>query len=239
LLLLVYSLVACSKASESEPGYEAACHGSPLKTTEHRNQAIEDGYIIDRRYDCINKASYVAVHNARAQGAAIRKSEPVEARGAGRGTSSTTSSSMVQTWWPGLRYGMSVEEAIHAVPDAKPALTRGKLVTGATELLRVENLPLAGRTFVVAFYFLNGGLTQVDMSSPQYEPNERNIALFEDLLKAFRVKFGPEGVSAVDSRAHGLSANAEWTTNGESLYVAVSPVSQATSSLRFGLRPSH
>ena len=76
------------------------------------------------------------------------------------------------------------------------------------------------------------------MSSPQYELNERNIALFEDLLKAFRVKFGPESGSAVYARAYGLSANAEWTTTGENLYVTVSPVTQTTSSLGWGLRPS-
>jgi hypothetical protein len=235
LCLLAHSLVGCSKPIESEPGYQAACHGSPLKTTEQRNRAIEDGYVIDRRYDCVNKASYIAANKSRAQGAAARP-ESVAPRAVG--TSATTNSSMVQTWWPALRYGMSVAEVVQAVPDAKPALGRGKLVTGATELLGVENLPVAGQTFVVAFYFLNGGFAQVDMSSPQYEPNERNIALFEDLLKAFRVKFGPEGGSAVYVRAYGLSANAEWTTNGENLYVTVSPVSQTTSSLRLGLRPS-
>ena len=47
------------------------------------------------------------------------------------------------------------------------------------------------------------------MSSPQYEANERNIALFEDLLKAFRVKFGPERESAIHERPYGLSAIAE------------------------------
>lgn len=114
--------------------------------------------------------------------------------------------------------------------------SRGKLVTGATELLRLESLALAGRTFAVAFYFLDGGLVQVVMSSPQYEANERNIALFEDLLKAFRVKFGPERESAIHERPYGLSATAEWTT--ENLYVAVSPVTQTTSSLGFGFRPS-
>jgi len=145
---------------------------------------------------------------------------------------------MVQAWWPTLSYGMSVEEVIQAVTDAKPSPSRGKLVTGATELLRVEKLALAGRTFVVAFYFLNGELTQVAMSSPQYEPNERNIASFEDLLKAFRVKFGPERESAVNVRPYGLSASAEWTTRGENLYIAVSPVTQTTSSLGFGFRPS-
>ena len=144
LCLLAHSLVGCSKPVESEPGYEAACHGSPLQTAEQRNRAIEDGYVIDRRYDCVNKASYIAVHNARAQGAAARPSESVASRGVARGAPATTSSSMVETWWPALRYGMSLAEVIRAVPDAKPARAPGKLVTGATGLLRLENLPLLG-----------------------------------------------------------------------------------------------
>jgi dienelactone hydrolase len=54
LLLL---LTACSPPA-SDPAQEAACAGPPLRTVEARNQAMEDGYEINRSFDCIDKKSF-------------------------------------------------------------------------------------------------------------------------------------------------------------------------------------
>jgi DNA uptake protein ComE-like DNA-binding protein len=65
------SLIAasCSRKNgiEQSPAYQAACQGSPLRTIELRNKAMEDGYNINQLYDCIDKASFAAAQEARAK----------------------------------------------------------------------------------------------------------------------------------------------------------------------------
>ena len=60
LLAAAVALVAC-KPSEPSAAYLAACEGQPLRTVASRNQAMEDGYDIDRQYDCVTKLSATAV----------------------------------------------------------------------------------------------------------------------------------------------------------------------------------
>jgi hypothetical protein len=68
-------LVGCSKKLEDTPAYQAACEGPPLGTVERRNQAMEDGYDINRQYDCIDKQSFAAVKKQRAEWAAANTPE--------------------------------------------------------------------------------------------------------------------------------------------------------------------
>ncbi len=56
LLICALAAVAC-KPSQPSADYLAVCEGQPLGTIERRNQAMEDGYEIDRRHDCITKQS--------------------------------------------------------------------------------------------------------------------------------------------------------------------------------------
>ena len=58
VVALMIVLTSCSKSIEESPAYQAACHGSPLRSIEQRNKAMEDGYSINRQYDCIDKASF-------------------------------------------------------------------------------------------------------------------------------------------------------------------------------------
>ena len=66
-ILTALLLSACSQPIEETPAYQAACHGAPLRTLEKRNQAMEDGYSINRQFDCIDKASFAAVEEQRAR----------------------------------------------------------------------------------------------------------------------------------------------------------------------------
>lgn len=66
-ILTALMLSACSQPIEETPAYQAACHGAPLRTPEKRNQAMEDSYSINRQFDCIDKASFAAVEEQRAQ----------------------------------------------------------------------------------------------------------------------------------------------------------------------------
>ncbi|HUQ10002.1 MAG TPA: prolyl oligopeptidase family serine peptidase [Steroidobacteraceae bacterium] len=58
LLPLAVLLAACSRDPQSDPEYARTCHGSPLRTVEERNAALEEGYTINGRFDCIDIHSY-------------------------------------------------------------------------------------------------------------------------------------------------------------------------------------
>jgi dienelactone hydrolase len=57
LLLLA---AGCQREQDTAP-YQAACHGPPLHGAAEFEQAQVDGYQINRRFKCIDKASYEAV----------------------------------------------------------------------------------------------------------------------------------------------------------------------------------
>lgn len=82
--VLSQSLSGCSQRVEDSPAYQAACHGPPLRTIEQRNQALEDGYEVNRKYQCIDKTSYVAVSEQRARWAAANTPEAIAQRKADR-----------------------------------------------------------------------------------------------------------------------------------------------------------
>ena len=59
--------VAMQTIDTTSAGYQAACQGAPLRNTEARNKAMEDGYGINGLYQCIDKASFDAVARAQVQ----------------------------------------------------------------------------------------------------------------------------------------------------------------------------
>lgn len=65
----------CGRSPGTSAEAEAACQGPPLRSVQARNQAMEDGYEINRRFDCIDKASFAAVAAAKAAQAAARTPE--------------------------------------------------------------------------------------------------------------------------------------------------------------------
>lgn len=77
LIAAASTLVACSARVEESPEYQAACEGQPLRTAAKRQQAMEDGYNVNARFDCIDKASYLAEQEIRA---AYRAANTPEAR---------------------------------------------------------------------------------------------------------------------------------------------------------------
>lgn len=80
VIALVAVLTGCAPGIEESPAYQAACHGPPLESLEQRNQAIEDGYLINRQYDCIDKASFLAVQRQRAEWQAANTPEAIAQR---------------------------------------------------------------------------------------------------------------------------------------------------------------
>jgi hypothetical protein len=85
LIALSSSLLVtgCSpKSEESTAAYQAACHGAPLRDIELRNKAMEDGYYINPRYHCIDKASFIEVNEQRARWQAANTPEAIARRNA-------------------------------------------------------------------------------------------------------------------------------------------------------------
>ena len=68
-------LFSPSTEFDPSPEYAAACHGPPLRTMANRYKAEEDGYFVNRQFDCIDKVSYEAEAKWRAQSAAANTPE--------------------------------------------------------------------------------------------------------------------------------------------------------------------
>lgn len=79
-LTLAIFLPGCSKNIEDTPAYQAACHGSPLRSIEQREKAKEDGYEFNHQFDCIDKASFAHVEQQRAQWRAENTPEAIAER---------------------------------------------------------------------------------------------------------------------------------------------------------------
>lgn len=73
-------LSACSERVEESAAYKAACEGAPLRNVEEREQALVKGYVINGRYDCIDKASYAAVAAQKAEWEAAHTPEAIAKR---------------------------------------------------------------------------------------------------------------------------------------------------------------
>jgi acetyl esterase/lipase len=64
---LALLLAACGRPDPfDDPDYAAACHGLPMRDVEERQAAMENGYTINPRYDCIDRRSWEAVQAAQA-----------------------------------------------------------------------------------------------------------------------------------------------------------------------------
>jgi len=67
-LVLQLQLMGCTSRIEDSPAYKAACHGPPLRgDTARRNHAQEEGYAINPRFDCVDRASFVFISEQKAR----------------------------------------------------------------------------------------------------------------------------------------------------------------------------
>ncbi len=64
----------------SSPEMAAACESGALRTAQARNQAMEDGYNINRQYDCIDKASFQAAQTQKKAWQAAQAAQADKAR---------------------------------------------------------------------------------------------------------------------------------------------------------------
>lgn len=113
--LLAWPLLAgCPGKVEDSAAFRAACHGERLGTVERRNAAMEDGYAINRQFDCIAQASFVAVEAQKARDAAARTPEAVAQQRAQWQREETERRSRARP----------ADDAAAAVPGLPPAVAR-------------------------------------------------------------------------------------------------------------------
>lgn len=85
IISMSLTLASCSKKVDAERvAYQAACEGEPLRKIEQREKALRDGYDINRSFNCIDKASFVAVNEVKARQEAANTPEAIAQREAER-----------------------------------------------------------------------------------------------------------------------------------------------------------
>jgi hypothetical protein len=98
-----------------------------------------------------------------------------------------------QTLWNGTTLGMSVDQVRKSVPNVhEPESAPGSLGTGAKELLRLDDVELAGHTFHAAFYFLGRSLSQVSLVLDNPPSLHGAMLIFDSITDALRAKYGHE-----------------------------------------------
>ncbi len=123
-----------------------------------------------------------------------------------------------QPLWNGTEYGMSLEQVKAVVPQASAPVKPSRLYDGSQELLRLEDVELAGSKFAARFYFKDGKLAQVTLSLQEERKFDRVIPVFDALTEAYRAKYGPE-ITRQIQRAKLDRAYAEWNKDGTTINI--------------------
>ena len=150
---------------------------------------------------------------------------------------SISSRSATPILWTNLKHGMSVEEVQRKVPEAK-AGTNDSLSNGARQLLRVDQVPIAGASFDAGFFFASGKFIRVNLSGPMNVANEDNMRTFDRVVTLFRSKYGSEIRNNVSNARSGLPSKAEWQIDGGKIWVDIVPITASTSMLILGYVPT-
>lgn len=198
-------LAACSPPAP-DPAQEAACAGPPLRTVGARSQAMEDGYEINRFYDCIDKKSFAAVEADRIAWEQARAERVAQERVQMADTGST---GFVQA-----RHGFQTEIALHdAQPIALPTPPEDLFVR--SDYKNPQNYSLSG--FVsrdpgdgrrhAAIIWLTGGDSNSlsDFWTPGPDQNDQSARAFREagVVMAFPVLRGGNGGASAKEAMYG------------------------------------
>lgn len=145
----------CSKSEkgDSSSAYQAACEGPPLHTTAARNKAVEDGYAINRSYDCIDKASFAAIKEQRDKWEAANTPEAKAQRVAERAKriaeEQARKSATDESQGPVFQKPSTASSQLVRCTSAdgkSSTLHRGQCAAGETPTLATPNAPLMERS---------------------------------------------------------------------------------------------
>ena len=234
ILLMCSAVVSCSKKREESSEYIAACQGAPLKTLEQRTKALEDGYQINDKYDCIDKVSFATVNEQSAKWEAVNSPNAIAKRSTeiSDQTASQKFASKRQTSFGTIPYGISPNEVLKFFPKSRPATVNSELANGGQLLVEIENYPFAGKEFRVGFFFVSNRLIQVQLSDIiSMEENDATRNAFERVFDELAQIFGQEATRSIESRQSGLFGRAEWNHDNTKVLVDIIPVTQFHSTL--------
>lgn len=219
VIVFLILLSGCSESVEESPAdqaaYQAACHGAPLGSVEQRQKALEDGYSINQRYDCIDKGSFAAHERQLAEWNAAHTPEAIaqqEAEFAARRERELAIMSGGQPLWDRALDRMTVQEVRKAFPKAKdnPRREQDTYDDGSKSLLILSGVKMAGLEFIASFVFLNEKLILVSLSTNG--PGKQIEKAHMHLVESFQAKYG---VAHEDKRITSLhsSWDEEWMNN--------------------------
>ena len=174
---------------ESKPpssDYAAFCAGPPLRTVEKRNAALEDGYEIDRRFDCIAKTSYEEVTRSRQRRESARANAGAKAdaarqqEAAGRAAPAQTLSEARREFKTGISDPSTGQPPLPSPPPNLFVRLDYDSASGRLPAFVTPD-PRDGQKHA-AIVWLTGGDTNSleDVWSPQPESNDQTARPFRD-----------------------------------------------------------
>lgn len=123
-----------------------------------------------------------------------------------------------QMLWGGTVYGMSTQEVLKVVPNAK-MMDRGHyLQGGAKELIRADNIYIVNKKFYASFFFIKNKLEQVTLTLDKISFNDA-LLTFESLTEALRGKYGVELKREIDKISVLKQASATWMSGKTNINV--------------------
>lgn len=131
---------------------------------------------------------------------------------------------------------MTLEEVQRKVPEAK-AGTNDSLSSGARQLLRVDQVPIAGASFDAGFFFASGKFIRVNLSGSMNVANEDNMRTFDRVVALFRSKYGAEVQNNAWNGRSERPSRAEWAIDDGKIWVDIVPITAFTSMLILGYIP--
>lgn len=134
-----------------------------------------------------------------------------------------------QELWRGTIYGMSAEEVLRKVPEAKFKSGGSFIDNGAQEILRMGNIEIVGEIFYAAFYFLNNRLDQVSLVLDKKQPINLALIIFDTLTDVLRSKYGKELSLKIEKDSS--SAYAKWKSGKTNINLYVIGVGNNPASL--------
>lgn len=136
-----------------------------------------------------------------------------------------------QTLWHGSEYGMTLEQAKAHVPDAiRPSKPKHRS-DGAEELLRLDDVTLAGKRFSASFFFSGGKLKEVSLSLEEGHDFESAMRVFDSLIEDFRAKYGREIIRQTMKGTFSNTANATWLSGQTNITILATSVGESDATL--------